>query len=281
MSFFQKMERKFGRYAIYGLTRYIIATYAIGYILYFFNPSWISFITLEPGLILRGQVWRIVSWLLVPPGSLDIFTIIMLLFYYSVGTNLERAWGSFRYNVYIFGGILFTIIGAFISYAIASFGAPEGVIVGVGNAFSTYYISMSMFLAFALTYPDMQVLIYFILPIRVKWLGVMYAAFILYDILNVSWVGKVAIIASVFNFVVFFLMTRNYRRVSPKEIKRKKEFHRAVQQSMPKPGQTRHKCAVCGRTEQDTPHLEFRYCSKCNGNYEYCQDHLFTHEHIK
>ena len=80
------------------------------------------------------------------------------------------------------------------------------------------------------------------------------------------------------NFLIFFFSTRNYRSVSPKEVHRKRTYHRQVQQ--PK-GVTRHKCAICGRTELDDPNLEFRFCSKCNGNYEYCQDHLFTHEHVK
>lgn len=281
MNFFQKMERKYGRYAVPGLTNYIIVTYVIGYILYAFNPGWLEYITLEPGLILRGQIWRLVSWVLIPPGSLDIFTIITLLFYYSIGMNLERTWGGFRYNVYIFGGLIFTIIGAFVCYAIAKAGLPAGSIPLIGGAFSTYYVSMSIYLAFALTYPDMQVLLYFVIPVKMKWMGFIYTAFIVYDCIQMTWVGRVAVIASLLNFMVFFLMTRNYRKVSPKEIKRKKEFQRALQQSMPGPGQTRHKCAVCGRTELDDPDLEFRYCSKCDGNYEYCQDHLFTHEHVK
>lgn len=281
MNFFQKMERKYGRYAVPGLTNYIIVTYVIGYILYAFNPGWLEYITLEPGLILRGQIWRLVSWVLIPPGSLDIFTIITLLFYYSIGMNLERTWGGFRYNVYIFGGLIFTIIGAFVCYAIAKAGLPAGSIPLIGGAFSTYYVSMSIYLAFALTYPDMQVLLYFVIPVKMKWMGFIYTAFIVYDCIHMTWVGRVAVIASLLNFMVFFLMTRNYRKVSPKEIKRKKEFQRAVQQSMLGPGQTRHKCAVCGRTELDDPDLEFRYCSKCDGNYEYCQDHLFTHEHVK
>lgn len=281
MSFLQKIERKYGRYVVPGLTNYIIATYIVGYILYVINPGWLEYITLEPGLILQGQIWRLVSWVLIPPGSPNIFTIITLLFYYSVGMTLERTWGGFRYNVYIFGGLIFTVIGAFFAYLIAKAGLPAGSIPLVGGAFSTYYISMSVYLAFALTYPDMQVLLYLVIPVKMKWMGFIYVAFIVYDCINMSWAGRVAVIASLLNFMVFFMMTRNYRELSLRERRRKKEFKRAVQQSKPNPGQTRHKCAVCGRTEQDDPDLEFRYCSKCNGNYEYCQDHLFTHEHVK
>lgn len=279
MKFLQKMERKFGRYAIPGLTRFVIASYAIGYILYFMNPNLLAYLRLEPAYILQGQVWRLITWILVPPSGFSIFTIIMLLFYFSIGSNLERAWGDFRYNVYIIGGLLFTIVGAFVCYFIGL--AIYGVPVAMGTNFSTYYISMSIFLAFALTYPNMQVMLYFVIPIRVKWLGVLYAAFIIYDGLYMNWVGRVAVLASLLNFLLFFLLTRDFKRISPKERKRKQQFKKAVQQSTPVAGQPRHKCAVCGRTELDDPDLVFRYCSKCNGSFEYCQDHLFTHEHVK
>ena len=87
-----------------------------------------------------------------------------------------------------------------------------------------------------------------------------------------------AALVSILNFVVFFLMTRNYHRISPKVIKRKQTYKKQVRAAT---GSSRHKCAICGRTSEDFPELTFRYCSKCNGNYEYCQEHLFTHEHVK
>ncbi len=281
MSFFTKLERKYGRYAIPGLTKFIIIGYVIGYVLMMLAPVAFNYLTLEPGLILRGQVWRLVTWLVIPPSSLDIFTIIMLLFYYSIGTNLERAWGNFRYNVFIFGGIILSIIGAFIAYGIASVGMPVGSIPSVGYSFTTYYICLSMFMGFAATYPDMRVLLYFIIPLKVKWLSAIYVASIIYTFINVSWVGRIAIGASVINFLIFFLLTRNTYRFSPKEIKRKQEYRRQVQQAQPKMNEARHRCAVCGKTEKDDPDMEFRFCSKCNGDYEYCMDHLFTHEHVK
>lgn len=277
MNFLNKMERKFGRYAIHNLSAYIIALYVAGYLLYFFAPASIfSYLTLEPYYILHGQIWRLVTWILIPPESPGIFTIIMLFFYYSLGNSLEQTWGAFRYNVYIFMGMISTVLGAFLLYAI--FGGN----VLFGNAlFSTYYINMSIFLAFAVSYPNMQVMLYFFIPIKMKWMGILYGFFIVYSFVKSSWVGKVAIIASLLNFIVFFLMTRDYRRVSPKEIRRKQDFKR--QMNTAKPGNDRqpmHKCAVCGRTELDGDDLEFRYCSKCDGNYEYCQDHLFTHQHV-
>ena len=195
----------------------------------------------------------------------------MLFFYYSIGNTLEHTWGAFRYNVYIFTGIIATALGAFLLYFILG-----GNILFGSALFSTYYINMSIFLAFAAMYPEMRVMLYFLIPIKMKWMGMVYGVFILYSFVKSSWVGKVAIIASLFNFIVFFLMTRNYKRVSPGEINRKRKYKQAT--STPK-GVTKHKCAVCGRTELDGDNLEFRFCSKCDGNYEYCQDHLFNHVH--
>ena len=149
-----------------------------------------------------------------------------------------------------------------------------------GMSFSTYYINLSIFLAFAMNYPDMEVLFMMIIPIKIKYLALLDVAYLLFDLIRGGWGTRTVIIASLLNFIIYFLMTRNYRRISPQEIHRKQQFKKAVHPQMT-PGGTRHKCAVCGRTEKDGEHLEFRYCSKCNGNYEYCQDHLFTHQHIK
>lgn len=276
MNFLNKMERKYGKYAIHNLPAIIIALYVAGYILSVFSPGILNYLTLEPYFILRGQIWRLVSWVIVPPSGLDVFTIIMLFFYFSIGRTLEQTWGAFRFNVYIFSGIIFTALGAFLLY----FALGGNGLFG-GALFSTYYINMSIFLAFAVSYPDMQVLLYFIIPIKMKWMGALYGVLVIYDFFQNNWVGKVTILASLLNFVIYFLMTRNFHRASPHEIRRKQQFKRNVAKAAPKAGAPRHKCAICGRTEKDGDHLEFRYCSKCNGEYEYCQDHLFTHEHVK
>lgn len=275
MNFLDKMERKFGRYALSNLSLYMIITYAAGYLIELVAPVMVQFLTLEPALILRGQIWRLVSWLLIPPDNTSpLFLIVTLYFYYSIGNTLERTWGSFRYNVYIFGGILTSIIGAFILYF-----ALGGGNIGLGSAFSTYYISMSILLAFAATYPNMQVLLMFIIPLKIKWFGIAYGVMIAAELILVSWPVRVVIICSLMNFIIFFFSTRNMQRYSPKEIRRKQAYKQAVHRSQV--NITKHKCAICGRTEKDGDHLEFRFCSKCNGNYEYCQDHLFTHTHVK
>ena len=278
MNFLNKMERKFGRYAIHNLSAYIIALYVAGYLLYFFAPASIfSYLTLEPYYILHGQIWRLVTWILIPPESPGIFTIIMLFFYYSLGTSLEQTWGAFRYNVYIFMGMISTVLGAFLLYVILHVVYGGNVVFG-SALFSTYYINMSIFLAFALTYPDMRVMLYFIIPIKMKWMGALYGVMILVSLIQGNLASRVAIIASLFNFIVFFLISGRFSRFTPHQIHRRQEFKRNVKKVQPKNG-PKHKCAICGRTELDGDNLEFRFCSKCDGNYEYCQDHLFTHEH--
>lgn len=283
MNFLNKMERKMGRFAIPNLMIYIIGAYVIGYVLYLINPTWILYLTLSPYHILRGQVWRLVTWLLIP-NSTNLFSLlIMALLYYQLGTALERAWGTFRFNVYIFGGMLFTVIGAFLLYGIMYLvnGGVTLEMMLLGFNFSTSYINMSIFLAFAVMFPDMQILLMFIIPIKMKWMAVVYGAITLYQLITAGWDGRISIVMSLLNFLIFFLSTRNYKRVSPKEIHRRQAFKAKMREPRPGSGITKHKCAICGRTEQDDPTLEFRFCSKCDGNYEYCQEHLFTHQHRK
>ena len=271
-----KMERRFGRYAIRNLTMYLLAGYAIGYLLSFTMPQLLTYFTLEPALILKGQVWRLLSWVIIPPNDNIIFVIFMMLLYYSLGNTLESYWGAFRYNVYIFSGILFTVIGAFIVNGLI------GGITGFGSLYSTYYINMSIFLACASIMPDYQLLLYGIIPIKMKWLAILDVVLLAVDAVQGGLIIRIVIIASLLNFIIFFFCNRNLRGHSPKQAARRKKFQK--QTSRPQnqyAGGAKHRCAVCGRTELDDPTLEFRYCSKCNGNYEYCQDHLFTHEHVK
>lgn len=290
MNFLYKIERKFGKYAISNLSLYLILCYGCGYLMNAINPAFLSYLTLDPYRILHGQIWRIFTWILVPPDSFDILTLITLYFYYSIGTSLERTWGTFLYNVYMFLGMVFTILGSFVAMGLSYLLWEEAIaVMGAAQyfqmasySFSTYYINMSIFLAFAATFPDVQVLLMFILPIKVKWMGIVYAVLLIYGFVNTWMVGKVSILASLLNFIVFFFMTRRglSMRMSPKQVKRRHEFQKEVKKAKPM-SVAKHKCAICGRTSEEYPDLEFRFCSKCNGNYEYCQEHLFTHTHVK
>ena len=196
----------------------------------------------------------------------------MLLFYYNLGTALERTWGTYRYNVYIFSGMLFTIAGSFLCM---------GVLYLLTGGMATETASVVFYsgsYAFAATYPDMQVLLMFVIPVKVKWMGILDAILMVYTVIAGNLFTKFAVVASLLNFVLYFYRLHR-SRISPKQMHRKAQFERKSNAGRAKV--TRHKCAVCGRTEEDDPNLEFRFCSKCNGNYEYCQYHLFTHEHVK
>ena len=284
-----KFEKKFGKYAIPNLTLILIMCYVVGYIIQLMGAAGgtnlLGFLTLDPYRILHGQIWRLVTWVIVPPDSLDIFTIIMLFFYYSLGSTLERTWGTYRYNVYIFSGILFTVIGSFLCmgvvylmHGILPTESASAYFYIRSYAFSTYYINLSIFLAFAATYPDMQVLLMFVIPVKVKWMGILDAVLMLYYVIVGDVFTRFAIIASLLNFVLYFYRLHK-SRISPKQMHRRAQFERKTNEGRAKVA--RHKCTICGRTEEDDPSLEFRFCSKCNGNYEYCQYHLFTHEHVK
>lgn len=290
-----KLERKFGKYAIKNLSLILVICYAVGYMLSMVKPLTpiFDYFTLNPCMILKGQVWRLFTWIVVPPTVFSFGTLITLFFYYSIGTSLERTWGDWLYNIYIFSGFLFTVLGSFIMMGIimlntGSFALTSLYMTEYGHYFSTYYVNMSIFLAFAATFPEAQILLMFIIPVKVKWMGYLYAALLIYEFLAGNWVMKVVIGLSLLNFIVFFLLQRYGRFGSPKfrvqQMARRHEFRKNIKTENPHMGAqgiSKHKCAICGRSELEYPDLEFRFCSKCNGNYEYCSDHLFTHKHVE
>ena len=291
MNWLNKLERKIVRYAIPNLIVWMIGAYTIGFVLYTVSPGILNLLTLSPYHILHGQIWRLFTWVLMPTESNLIFLLIMALFYYQLGTTLERTWGTFRFNVYIFSGMIFTVIGAFVLYAIyyvqnlsaitAMPALAANLSSSLGWGYSVNYINMSIFLAFAVMYPDMQVMLYLIIPIKMKWMAIVYGVLIVYNFVMSGWAGRISIVMSMLSFIVFFLSTRNLKRYTPHEVHRRQKFKAQMREPRPGSGITKHKCAVCGRTELDAPELEFRFCSKCEGNYEYCSDHLFTHQHIR
>ena len=270
------MEQKIGRFAIPHLIRYVIAAYVIGLGIRMFAGDLFPYLLMSPAHILNGEVWRIVSWVLIPPhGELSIFFIIMCFLYFSIGTALEHAWGSFRFNLYFFSGMLFTIIGAFILFFVQ--GGGQVATISIAFGVSTFYINMAMFLAFATTFPNLELRLFFVLPIKAKFLGIFYAVILGYEFLrNDSWSVRMLMAASLLNFLIFFFVAQRNRGVPikhrVKSQKMKHEIRRHNKKSI-------HKCTVCNKTDESNPDLEFRYCSKCNGNYEYCQEHLFTHVH--
>lgn len=290
MNWIQKLERKFGRYAINNLMYYIIILYIGGYLVDMLNPGFFySYLSLNVEAILHGQIWRLVTFLAQPMDTSIIFLVFALHLYYMIGQHLEAQWGAFRFNLYFFAGVLFHIIAAFVVYFVTGVSMPIG----------TTYLNLSLFFAFAALYPNVEFLLFFIIPVKVKYLALFDGLFFGYTILQAfmpsyggaPYIGivyqarAIAAAVSLLNFVIFYFSSRNVKAYSPKQIHRRKKFQKEIRNARvnkeaAKVG-AKHRCAVCGRTELDDPNLEFRYCSKCNGAYEYCQDHLFTHEHVK
>ena len=290
MNWISKLERKFGKYAIPNLMTYIIILYIFGFVLDTFAYGFYEqYLALDAYAILHGQVWRIFTFIIQPPSTNLIFVVFTMYLYYMIGRTLEYVWGTFRFNLYYFMGVAFHILAAMLTYFIFHVSLPIG----------TFYLNLALFFAFVSLNPNQQFLLFGILPIKAKYLAYLDAAFFVYTILQAfmpayggnaiyGWYYKAMALeafVSFLNFLIFFFSTNRMKRFSPGEIKRKHSYQKEVRQGQRElqygNAGTRHKCAICGRTELDGDHLEFRYCSKCNGNYEYCQDHLFTHEHVK
>lgn len=289
MKWYYKLERKFGRYAVPNLMKYIVVLYAAGFIIYVFGGDFYSrYLSLDMAMVMRGQIWRLVTFIIEPPATSPFFIFFSLYFYYLMGTVLERAWGTFRFNLYYIVGVLLHIVAALVIY----------IVFNVSFQFNTYYLNLSLFLAFAMIMPDAQVLLMFIIPIKVKWVAYFDMAYLGLTIISgfltgilpgniilglyrmgifASPVTATAALLSILNFVIFYSTTMNFRRMSPKEMARKADYKRKTRVN---PSSAKHKCAVCGRTEKDDENLVFRYCSKCQGNFEYCNEHLYTHKHV-
>ena len=259
MSFLDKLERKFGKFAIKNLMLYIVALNGFIYVLSYFDTTGTLFsrLVLSPYMIMKGEFWRLFTFILVPPASTSAFFMIFVLyFYYLEGTGLEQEWGSFKFNLYYLIGILTTIAASFISQ---------------GSVMTAEFLNLSLFLAFARIYPDYEILLFFFIPVKVKYLGYINWAFLILSFVVGSVSTKLAIFAALLNYFIFFGKDLVMRR---KSYKRKSAFNNAIPKK-----KYMHKCCVCGITELDDPNMDFRYCSKCSGSREYCSNHLFTHEH--
>lgn len=297
MTWLDKLERKYGKYAIVNISRYFVFAAFIGYILDFADEmlstrigfSVVDFLAFDGYKILHGQIWRLFSWILSSPGGGSILSAIFLLCLLSMGNTLETIIGTFRMNVYMIGGVLISDIGGMLVYLLG-YGVFSGLykyngIIGIPYL-STYYILLSIFMALAICVPNATVNLYFVFPIKMKWMLVVYFVDLGYELFTYFSFGIITgiiygsgIIFALINLGLFFLFAKP-GRISHKQKKRQKEFQTQFRQPRPGSGITKHKCAICGRTERDDPNLTFRYCSKCSGGKEYCQEHLFTHEHV-
>lgn len=231
------------------------------------------YLALDPAQVLQGQIWRLVTFALIPNSS-GIWTLLFLYFYYFIGTALEREWGPAKFNFYFFSGMVFTIVYSFIVY----FLTKRSMQIGAG------YIYLSMFFSFAAFYPNQRVLLFFFIPIKIKWLALVDAAYFAYAVFTTSFPGCLLPVVAVLNFLLFcgdmlfadFTPSRMRQRQKTVNFRREAARVRSEQRNAP----YRFKCAVCGRTDVDHPELEFRYCSRCAGYHCFCQDHINNHIHF-
>ena len=266
------------RFGIPNLMRIIVIGNVAVYVLMLLtqanDANALSFLTFNLNALLHGEVWRLVTFVFVPAYSSPFALLISLYFYYWIGSTLERQWGTAKFNLYYISGALLTVLGV--------------VLASLITAAGTGYVNLSMFFAFAFLFPDTTVLLFFILPVRMKWLAYLDGALFAFDIIKAigahNWAGVVLPIVALLNFAVFIWPEVHYLKERAKyQNSRKTVQFRQAQQQQAKQAQQqgyRHKCAVCGRTDTDYPDLQFRYCSKCVGYHCFCQDHIFNHVHF-
>jgi membrane associated rhomboid family serine protease len=272
------------RFGIPNLMRVIVIGNVAVYVLMLLtqanDANALSFLTFNLNALLHGEVWRLVTFVFVPAYSSPFALLISLYFYYWIGSTLERQWGTAKFNLYYISGALLTVLGVVLASLIT--GNPYLTAAGTG------YVNLSMFFAFAFLFPDTTVLLFFILPVRMKWLAYLDGALFAFDIIKAigahNWAGVVLPIVALLNFAVFIWPEVHYLKERAKyQNSRKTVQFRQAQQQQAKQAQQqgyRHKCAVCGRTDTDYPDLQFRYCSKCVGYHCFCQDHIFNHVHF-
>lgn len=259
MRWLNRLHARYGHYGVPHLTVVLIVGQVLSYILEMSRPEYIQNIAFIPALFLAGEWWRPITFVFSPPAMHPIFAFFFWYLFYFMGTTLENVWGTLRFNLFFLVGYLATVAVAFFN--------PQ-------QPASIYFVEGSVFLAFAFLFPDFEIRLFFILPVKIKWLAMLTWGFGFFLVLGLPWHGKLMIVASVANFFLFF----------GKDVWRKLRYgqRRMVHQSQQIKHRERaiHRCVVCGKTEKTDPQMEFRYCSKCAGNPCYCSEHLRSHEHI-
>jgi hypothetical protein len=263
MSILDKLERALGRYAIPNITLYFIIGQVFVLLGYMLGRIDLRNFILVPVLVTQGEWWRMFSFLLMPPAFGGTFGLIFVAFawylFYLMGNSLESTWGTLRYNLFILLGIALTVGAAFIT--------PR-------SAATNAFLAGSVFLAFAYLNPDFEMALFFILPIKIKWLALFTWVLYAVQFVRGDTSTRLQIVAAVGNFLIFFgrdiwLSMRYRQRTMARKVERQ------AQEEQP-----RHVCYVCGKTDRSHPQLDFRYCSKCAGDQCYCPDHIHTHAHV-
>ena len=258
---------KHPNFGIQNIMKYIVIANVIFWLINAVSPNLLNYMTFNPYYIFRGQLWRLVSFIFIP-NSTGFLALIAFYFYYFIGSILEQNWGTARFNIYFFTGVILTVVYGFLLYFLSG-----GFYVVNLNA---TYIYLSMFFSFAVLFPDMQVLLFFIIPIKMKWLALVDGLLFVVSIFQTSFPLNLLPIVALLNFFIFC----GEDLLSILGIKKKKKakvinFKKATASNL-----YRHKCAVCGRTDAQYPDLEFRYCSRCAGYHCFCSEHINNHIHF-
>lgn len=281
-----KFCQKYPKFGIPRLIMFVVIVTAIVFLLPLQGLR--AFISFHPALILQGEIWRIFTWVFIPLNFggdfLSIlFTALTLYFYYFIGSTLEREWGTGKFTIFYILGILLNIIYA----SVAWFG------FGQAAPLNPMYLNLSMFFSFATLYPDFTIRMLLFIPIKIKWVAILSAAFFLFDIISGIIAGRPVLallpVVAIFNYFVICggdlievlrpLRTHVKAQTRPEVINFKKAAKQAKQDVANMP--YRHKCAVCGKTDTDYPDLEFRYCSQCEGYHCFCMEHINNHIHFR
>ncbi len=269
----KRIERFCYRHPNFGipnLMRYLTIANVLFWVMNLINKPFLSYMLFDPELILKGQIWRVVSFLFVPPST-GVLALLVFYFYYWIGSTLEREWGTGQFTIFFFTGAILLVIYGFVAYWITK----QPIVL------DSSYLYLSMFFSFAALYPDMQVLFLFFIPVKMKILAIVDAAFFVFSILTMAFPEKLVPLVAVVNVLIFCgpeLLAMLPRRPGKTTINFKKESARIRREQADK--LYTHKCAVCGRTDTDYPELEFRYCSRCAGYHCFCSDHINNHIHF-
>ncbi len=275
MNFLDKLERKFGKFAIPNLMLYLMFGQGIVFIASLVNSALLSNFYFSWPRIMQGEIWRLITFIFIPASNSPIWFILLVVIYYSIGSQLERVWGTFHFNFYYFISIISTVIVC--------------IFFGISGNIATY-INLSLFLSYATLVPEATFYFYFIIPVKAKYMIYFYVAILALDVISYGISRFFLILASLAGYIIFFIIPMmGGKRMRPKRTgsydnavyhqqnKRKEQMRDVPKGKAQVTKLAFHKCAVCGKTEVDDPDLEFRYCSTCGQ--EFCTDHLRNHEH--
>jgi hypothetical protein len=252
MAFLDKLERRLGFLGIPGLIRIVVGLNALVFTLVRLNPDFRFALDLDPGRIHHGEIWRLITYIFLPQTSSFLWIILLLWFLWFVGEGLEHAWGAFRLSLYFFVGMIGTTAAAFF----------------FGARFSNSMLYASLFFAFARFYPDQVIYLFFILPVKIKWVAWVSAAFLLFGFVVGSNSYRMALVAALSNYLIFFGPEIIYEARHRGEVSARRRRYARSAGSDTEP---LHKCAVCGATELSDPNLDFRVA---RDGEEYCMAHL-------